>query len=191
MGKATNLNQKVVLWASGHRGKKVGAGECWDLGEAALRHAGAMTSNDLGEVGDDTDYVWGDEVAIKDVIPGDILQFRDHVATITTEAVYTFADGTTETMTEEQTATREHHTAIANGTLQSDGSLRTLEQHTEPKGDVVQNLKIYTRSVAPHVIVGHERRKYPHGTRTENVKVTKTAKVTVTGTIWAYRPKAK
>jgi hypothetical protein len=191
MAKATNLNQKVVLWANGHRGKKVGAGQCWDLGEEALRRSGAMTSSDLGDVGDDTDYVWGDAVAVKDVIPGDILQFRDHVATITTTATYTFADGTTETVTQEETATREHHTAIANGTLQFDGSLRTFEQHTEPKGDVVQNLKVYTRNVAPHAITGHERRRYPHSTRIENVKFAKTVKVTVSGTIWAYRPKPK
>jgi hypothetical protein len=42
------LNQKVVVWAQGQLGKKVGAGECWDLGESALKQAGAQTSNDLG-----------------------------------------------------------------------------------------------------------------------------------------------
>jgi len=88
------LNQKVVVWAQGHLGKKVGAGECWDLGESALKQAGAQTSNVLGPVGDDTDYIWGDQIDMKDVQPGDIIQFRDHEATTTTETEYTFSDGT-------------------------------------------------------------------------------------------------
>ena len=56
------INQKIVLWAKGKLGKKVGRGECWDLAEQALKQAGAQTSNDLGPVGDDTDYIWGEKV---------------------------------------------------------------------------------------------------------------------------------
>jgi hypothetical protein len=182
------LNQKVIQWASGHRGKKIGAGECWDLGEEALKRAGAKTSNDLGEVGDDTDYVWGDPIDVKDVIPGDILQFRDHVATIETKTVYTFADGTTETTTQESSATRPHHTAIANSKLDRDGSLKALEQQA---GVAVQEHRIYTRDVNPGVTTDHVRRAYPHSKKVEKASMTKTVKVTVGGTIWAYRPKAK
>jgi len=47
------LNQKVVVWAQRQLGKKVGAGECWDLGESALKQAGAQTSNDLGPLSTD------------------------------------------------------------------------------------------------------------------------------------------
>src|SRR3712207_6939702 len=49
------------------------------LGEAALKNAGAQTSRDLGEVGEDTDYVWGDPIDLKDLQPGDILQLRNHL----------------------------------------------------------------------------------------------------------------
>jgi hypothetical protein len=99
-------NQRVVVWVQGHLGKTVGRGECWDLGEQALKQAGAQTSNDLGPVGDDEDYVWGDQIDLKDIIAGDILQFRDHVVKTTTEAEYTFADGTDVDDTKEVTAER-------------------------------------------------------------------------------------
>jgi hypothetical protein len=85
------INQKIVTWVHGHLGKKVGKGECWDLAESALRHAGAQTSNDLGPLGDDTDYIWGDPINIKDVIPDDILQFRDHEVTTITEMKKAFS----------------------------------------------------------------------------------------------------
>jgi hypothetical protein len=120
------LNQKVVVWAQGQLGKKVGAGE-WDLGESALKQAGAQTSNDLGPVGDDTDYIWGDQIDMKDVQPGDIIQFRDHDVTTTTETEYTFSDGTSINDTKSSVAQRGHHTAIVNGKLDANGSLKTLE----------------------------------------------------------------
>src|SRR5205823_13882876 len=65
-------NQKVVIWAQGQLGKKIGKGECWDLAEQALKQAGAQTSNHLGPVEQDSDYIWGDSIDIKDVIPGEI-----------------------------------------------------------------------------------------------------------------------
>jgi hypothetical protein len=136
------VNQKVRIWAQGHLGKRVARGECWDLAEHALEHAAAQTSNDLGPVGDDADYVWGDPVDIKDVMPGDILQFRDHIVTTTTVTEYTFPDGSSETVKDETTAERGHHTAIANGKLDADGAVNTLDQHVKPLGKVVQNKKI-------------------------------------------------
>jgi hypothetical protein len=80
----------------GKVGKKVGARECWDLGEESLKQAGAMTSNDLGPVGPDTDYVWGDPVKnLKDVQAGDIIQLRDHEVETETAKDYVFPDGAT------------------------------------------------------------------------------------------------
>ena len=76
---ADTLNQKVVKWAVGKIGQSVGAGECWDLANSALLQAGAGSSADFGPMGDDADYVWGTPIPdLKDVIPGDILQYRDY-----------------------------------------------------------------------------------------------------------------
>jgi len=74
------INQKVVHWAHGHLGKPVkipgGKAECWDLAEKALQQAGAQTSTDLGPVGADTNYIWGEPIKdIKDVEPGDMDTF--------------------------------------------------------------------------------------------------------------------
>jgi hypothetical protein len=57
-GTPLTTNQKVVVWARGKLGHKIGRGECWDLGEQALKQAGAQTSNDLGPVEADSDYIW-------------------------------------------------------------------------------------------------------------------------------------
>jgi hypothetical protein len=184
-------NQKVVVWVRGNLGKRVGRGECWDLGERALKQAGAQTSNDLGPVGDDEDYIWGDSIDLKDVEPGDILQFRDHVVTTTTETAYTFSDGTDVGDTTEVSAQRGHHTAIVNGKLDADGAVKTLEQHVKPLGGVVQNKKLYTQDVPPVVTKAFEKRTNPTTKKVETVEVTKTVTITVTGTIWAYRPKPK
>jgi hypothetical protein len=184
-------NQKVIVWVQGKLGKKVGRGECWDLGEEALKQAGAQTSNDLGTVGPDDDYTWGDSIDIKDAEPGDILQLRDHVVTTTTDTEYTFSDGTAGSDSTEVSAQRGHHTAIVNGKLDADGAVKTLEQHVKPLGEVVQNKKLYTRDVPPVVTKTFEKRTNPTTKKVETVEVTKTVTTTVTGTIWAYRPKPK
>lgn len=105
-------NQKVAVWAAGRIGRKVGRGECWDLAEAALEQAGARTSNDLGPVGDDADYVWGDAIDIKDVQAGDILQFRNFDVTTTNHTEYAFADGSFETKTDTAKAVRVSGTVL-------------------------------------------------------------------------------
>ncbi len=184
-GAALSTNQKVVVWAQGKLGQKIGRGECWDLGEEALKQAGASTSNDLGPVGADTDYVWGDPVDIGKVEAGDILQLRNHLVTTKTTIKYVYKDGTTVTETQETTAKRGHHTAIVNGMLDADGKVKTLEQHVKPKGDVVQNMSLNTRDVPAVVTKSSENRKHPRTKQVERVSVTKTLEITVTGTIWA------
>ena len=186
MGKGATLtpNQKVVVWARGKLGHKIGRGKCWDLGEEALKQAGASTSNDLGPVADDTDYVWGDPISdLSQIEPGDILQIRDHLITTKIKIEYLFKDGSTIVEKDERTAQRGHHTAIVNGKLDANGGVKTLEQHVRPKGDVVQDMYLYTRDV-PEVVtktVGQHKR----------VNITKSVTITVTGTIWPYHPKAK
>lgn len=185
------LEQKVVTWATGQLNKKVGAGECWDLAEEALKQAGAKTSKDLGPVDADSDYVWGTKVTnLKDVEPGHILQLRDHKVTITTEVDYTFADGSGDVATTSDPLERPHHTAIVNSKIDSDGAIKTLEQNVKPGGKVVQNQKLYTRDVAPVVTSTYEQKYNPHTKKTETATVVTTVTVTVEGTIWAYKPKS-
>lgn len=182
------LNQRVVVWAQGKVGKKVGRGLCWDLGERALKNAGAMTSNDLGPVEEDSDYIWGESKEVKDVEPGDILQLRDHLVTRTTVTSVEFPDGSGWDKTHESTAKRGHHTAIVIGTLDRNGAVRTLEQHVKPKGDVVQRLRLYTRDVPTTVTTERAKRKHPRTKKLQMAKVTRTVTVKVTGSIWAYKP---
>jgi hypothetical protein len=184
-------NQKVVVWARGKLGHKIGRGECWDLGEAALKHAGASTSSDLGPLGADTDYVWGDPIDLSKVEPGDILQIRNHLVTTTTVIEYKFKDGSVVTDTQETTAKRGHHTAIVNGMADANGRLPTLEQHVKPRGDIVQNMYLYTRDVPEVVTKSTGRYKHPGSRQLERADITKKVTITVTGTIWPYRPKPK
>lgn len=188
---ALSLGQKILVWAQGQKGRTVGAGECWDLGEQALKQAGAKTSNDLGPVGDDVDYIWGDPIDIKDVQSGDILQIRDHEQIISTEEDYTFKDGSGNTETNEVSLGRPHHTSIINGTLDADGAVKTVEQNVDPDGRVVQDKKLYTRNVPAKVTKVMMNKRNPTTKKDEMVMVTRTVTVTIKGTIWPYRPKAK
>ncbi len=186
------LNQKVLLWAQGKLGKKVGRGECWDLGESALKQAGAQTSNDLGPVDEDSDYVWGDPVSdLKDAQPGDILQLRDHVITTTTEKTYKFSDGSEEETSEDVSVDRPHHTAIVSSTLGPDGALKTIEQNIKPLGKIVQNKKLHTRDVPEVRTKKFEKRKHPSTGKLASVEVITKVSVSVSGSIWAYRPMKK
>ena len=173
------INQKVVNWARAQSGKQVGKGECWDLADRALRQAGVQSSADLGPMDDDADYVWGDEISdLKDVQPGDILQFRDFAVTTTVETETRYADGSSETSTTEETFTRPHHTAVVSE-VKSGGLLKVLEQNVAPAGKKVQLHNLNTKDVAP---ASKETQK-------QKAKVIVTTTVAVSGTIWAYRPK--
>jgi hypothetical protein len=188
------LSQKLVVWAQGKLGKQIGKGECWDLGEQALKQAGAMTSTDLagGSVGPYDDYVWGDSIDdVKDIQPEDIIQFRAHEVTSTTVTKYAFSAGSGSADTAAETAKRPHHTAIVNGKLDADGVVKTLEQHVKPAGQIVQIKKLYTRDVDPVVTKTMEKRTNPNTGKVEMVEVTRTVTITTKGTMWAYRPKAK
>jgi len=173
------INQKVVNWARAQSGKQVGKGECWDLADRALRQAGVQSSADLGPMDDDADYVWGDEISdLKDVQPGDILQFRDFAVTTTVETETRYADGSSETSTTEETFTRPHHTAVVSE-VKSGGLLKVLEQNVAPAGKKVQLHNLNTKDVAP---ASKETQK-------QKAKVIVTTTIAVSGTIWAYRPK--
>jgi hypothetical protein len=70
------LNAKVYQFSKASLGKPVGDGICITLAIEALKEAGARRYP-FDRSGD---YVWGEPIAdFKDVLPGDILQFRDAV----------------------------------------------------------------------------------------------------------------
>ena len=69
------LNAKVAEFARSHVGRPVGDGICITLAVEALQAAGAKVFPFDDPAGE---YVWGTPVPdFKDVLPGDILQFRD------------------------------------------------------------------------------------------------------------------
>ena len=74
----TNMADRIVSYARRRRGQRVGDGECFTLVDRALRSAGALSAADHGEVTPDADYIWGTEVNLSDVRPGDVIQFRDY-----------------------------------------------------------------------------------------------------------------
>ena len=78
-----------------------------------------------------------------------------------------------------------------NGKLDSNGGVKTLEQHVKPKGDVVQNMYLYTRDVPAVATKSVGQYKHPGTRQLERVNITKTVTITVKGTIWPYRPKPK
>ena len=207
MGKGATLtpNQKVVVWARGKLGHKIGRGKCWDLGEEALKQAGASTSNDLGPVASNLPNLTFPVLLLLQRAhhgcqgvrrPGlqklvDILQIRDHLITTKIKIEYLFKDGSTIVEKDERTAQRGHHTAIVNGKLDANGGVKTLEQHVRPKGDVVQDMYLYTRDVPEVVTKTVGQHKHPRTKQSERVNITKSVTITVTGTIWPYHPKAK
>ena len=183
---AETVNQKVLAWARGRLRQQVGDGECWTLADRALGQAGASSSTTTGE---DDDYVWGDPVALKDVQAGDILQFRDFTVTTRTDVDVTFADGSGSETWKERRARRGHHTAIVDA-VRGAGVLRVLEQHVKPLGKKVQRHSVRSRSVSPVSKTAHKKMKHESGSM-KTAKVVETKTITVSGQIWAYRPKKK
>jgi hypothetical protein len=184
------INQNIVIWASGRVGQQVGKGECWDLADQALRKAGAKSSAELGPMDEDADYVWGDPIQLKDAQPGDILQFRDFDVTTVIEIEVDFTDGSGGmTETKEIVQSRGHHTAIVEA-VKGVGLLQVLEQHVKPLGKKVQRHVIPTQNSRGAPVTSYKSVKDERG-RLKPAKVVETKNVTVTGRIWAYRPKAK
>lgn len=116
------LGEQVLAFARSQIGKtyiyknrktrQTGRGECWDLAEGALNSAEAKTSTDLNRsLTADGNYKWGEEISFKDLQPGDIIQFRDHVITYHDKEFF-----------------RGHHTAIVEK-LGKDGAVHVIEQH--------------------------------------------------------------
>jgi len=179
-------NQKVYEWARSKLGQKVDRGECWDLANRALQHAGAQSSTTTGE---NDDYVWGPTVAVQAAVPGDILQLRDHVVTTTVTTDVTFEDGSGYEDSKESTITRQHHTAVVAENKGAFG-LVILEQNVDPGGKKVQRHSLPLAGSRPAATTEFRSMKDSTG-KMRRAKVIVTTVITVTGKIWAYRPQAK
>jgi hypothetical protein len=135
--KDKNLQNAVVSFAQANLGNTVlppgstramSDAQCTDLAEAALISAGGKTEAQLGPTGPDADYVWGTlhrvQVAkggtqgtqstdkFDDVVPGDLIQFRN--------AMLTDTDGSFVEL--------QHHTAIVEKNL-GNGRIQVLQQN--------------------------------------------------------------
>ena len=181
------LNQKIITWASGQTGKKVDAGECWDLANRALIKAGANTSSDLGPTGADDDYIWGTQVDSKDAIPGDILQYRDYEMTTTTSTDVTFSDDSGWTDAQTASIGRPHHTAIVSRNPGA-GALTVLEQNYLGNKEKVKSTAIRWKDAPTKQTTTKKMMKRKDNGKTELATVIVTVEVTVSGTIKAYRP---
>ena len=180
------LNQKVFKWARSKLGQKIGIGECWDLAQGALKHAGAKASTPSGR---DEDYVWGAPVRVQMVVPGDILQFRNHLVTKTVHTDITFDDGSGSEDTTIDPLGRPHHTAIVAENKGAFG-LVIFEQNIRPGGRKVQRNTLLLAGSAPSAETQFRNVKDANG-KMRRAKVVVTTAVTVTGEVWAYRPVAK
>jgi len=192
-----DLNARVKAKAADLVGKPVvGTGECYDFADKVLRGSSAKSAPDFGKVTTSRkdNYKWGAPVDdLKDVKPGDVLQFRDHQIEIVTvkKVKKIFADGhsTKSGETDTQTLNRGQHTAVVLSN-DGDGILTVAEQHvldhnTGKLSKTVRQNKLYTQDVPAKT----------KKTVTEKGGVTieeeTTVTITVTGTIWAYRPEEK
>ena len=181
-----SINQDVHTYASGQLGTQVGDGECFTLADTALRRAGARSASDYGTITPDADYRWGNAVNLRQLIPGDIIQFRDYeviITTVTTTRTETGGGGwSEETNTQTETQSRPHHTAIVDNVL-ANGVTSVLEQNvgTGSLRKTVQRNTLYFQSYSVPSSV----------TRRGNTTTTVRQQVQVSGTFWFYRPQSR
>ena len=188
------IGQNIINWARGRVGKKVGRGECWDLVNSAAIAGGAQGSEYFGTIGDDVDYIWGEEIDLSAVQAGDLIQTRDHKTTWTYDVTITYADGSPPGGdVDHKYVPRPHHSLIVTALLDRDGALATLEQNVEPKGKIVHVNKLYTRDV-PAVTTVKKFVSVPDpNDPNKKVKATVSTETTITveGTITVFRPEKR
>lgn len=159
------MADEIVAYPRQRLGETVGNGECFTLADRALRHAGARSAADYGEIVPDADYVWGAAINLSELRPGDVIQFRNYRydRTVDTEN----PDGSGSTTTDHQE--RPHHTAIVER-VDGSGAITVLEQNAPEGAPVTRNRLFFTS-----------------GTTTSG---TQTTTISLQGTWWFYRPQA-
>jgi len=169
------LNEKLTTYAQGKKGTivrwkgrpKKEKAECWDLAEQALIKGKAKTSWDYFQTEAkskglkpadfakaDYDYVWGKPVNdVGDIVPGDIIQFRDHTQGFTSiDYEFEIVGETTYELGESSPKPQvrgPQHTAIVVKN-HGKGRLTVLEQHVRrrapQKSNVVGRGVVYLKS---------------------------------------------
>lgn len=163
---APAMSVKIVGYARRQSGTRVGNGECFTLADRALTGAGAKSASDFGTVTRDADYVWGTTVALADLQPGDVIQFRGY--RYDRDVTIQNSDGSTTTESDFQE--RPHHTAIVER-VGANGAVTVLEQNA-PDGSPVRRSQLFFTST----------------TIDENRRSTT---IKVQGTFWFYRPQPR
>ena len=129
-GPDTTLGDDIVAYVRSKLGQKVGNGECTALAVEALRHCDARRP-------DTVQGIWGDEVKLlRDLQPGDILQFEDVVFV----KQHMRGDGALLTLTSHYP----HHTAIV-ARVRKRGPkpvLVVLHQNAGPAGGEDEEFKV-------------------------------------------------
>jgi hypothetical protein len=160
-GSDASLADQLVAYARSRLGSVHGNGECYTLVDDGLRHIGARSAPDYGTITPDADYVWGEAVALSDLRPGDIVQFRSYEYAVTRM---------TPTSEETLNGDRPHHTAIVER-VGPHGFVTVLEQNV-PEGGPVRRSELF----------------FMAGTFTDGDTTTT---VTKSGRLWFYRPQAR
>ena len=159
-----NLGAHIVAFAASKSGQRVGDGQCFALADQALRSLGARSAADFGTVTADADYKWGSPVALADVQPGDIVQFRNFKSTRRDDA----EDAGFKEFTNSRG--RPNHTAIV-VTVDGNGLLTVIEQNA-PENSPVHKTQL-----------GFANASF--------VKDKVTTTITTSGSVWFYRPQPK
>jgi ketosteroid isomerase-like protein len=160
-----SIAERVLGYASRNRDHRVGTGECFALADGALRAAGARSAADYDTITPDADYTWGTPVALADLQPGDVIQFRDYV--------YDLHDVTEDSRgktIDDVNEDRPHHTAIVH-TVDGNGAVTVWEQNAPLRSGVHLHQLFFTSGTTTS----------GHRTRT----------ITVRGTVWFFRPQAR
>jgi hypothetical protein len=136
-------NDKIVKFCKDHLGKKVRQGECTNLADAALKHAGAKPRTTFKDSPNREDYVWGKLVyalEIKEnsqketrvpkmsIQPGDVIQFRDA----------RFKGRSLNGLQNYETAFP-HHTSIVLAVKMENNLITVLEQNVNGKRKVMES----------------------------------------------------
>jgi len=176
------LNGRIVDFVQQNYGKRVGDGSCWSLAAKAYESAGAKMFPPYGK---DVDHVWGDRIAtftpgstpdLRDLKPGDVLQFRNVQILQEIPPGGKFPRGGWHTLN------YRHHTAVVVGVDVDRITIEIFEQHTSPEGGGPVRPFVTRRTL--------DLRSYEKEFRSGNTKESKQFGM-VSGTIWAYHPVPK
>ena len=193
--KSALIRKKVSEFAKRKIGFKVGTGECTDLAAIPLKEANAKSAADFGKMTPNGNYVWGKEIRVQNVMPGDILQFRNHKIKTTINTVETtsskYGGSTIKTTESEEELIRPHHTAVvANSSGKGKGVLEICEQNVAPRGSstVLRKVQENTLYIKNQKITKKSKPSTIMGVKTE---ISVTTVIKVSGRIWAYKPVSK